>query len=152
MQNSRRMEHSIIDGQLDILLSPCCFSKNASSKHVVKHYFFFFNYHKSHFFRKFHWNFSYRSDNMKIFSININYFHRFFRIFWQFLVTKKLIMSAYYRWCHHFFLFQSTLSRLLGVWEAGGCSNWPLPEKTTLRKPSLFRVKSFFDSQGIFFW
>ena len=114
--------------------------------------FFFFNYHKSHFFRKFHWNFSYRSDNMKIFSININYFHRFFRIFWQFFVTKKLIMSAYYRWCHHFFLFQSTLSRLLGVWEAGGCSNWPLPEKTTLRKPSLFRVKSFFDSQGIFFW
>ena len=50
-----------------------------------------------------------------------------------------------------FFLFQSTLSRLLGVWEAGGCSNWPIPEKTTLRKPSLFRVKSFFDSQGIFF-
>ena len=32
-----------------------------------------------------------------------------------------------------------------------GRSNWPLPEKGTLKKPSPFRVKSFFDSPGIFF-
>ena len=152
MQNSRRMENSIIDGQLDILPSPCCFSKNASFKHVVKHFFFFLII-ISHIFSE---NFIEISPIVQIirrFSPSIlTIFIDFFGFFDNLLLQRN---SS----CQHitddvtiFFLFQSTLSRLLGVWEAGGCSNWPIPEKTTLRKPSLFRVKSFFDSQGIFFW
>ena len=35
-----------------------------------------------------------------------------FRIFWHFLVTKKLMTLAYNKWCQHFFNFQSTPNRL----------------------------------------
>ena len=41
-----------------------------------------------------------------IFCVSISYFRRFqsiFRIFWHFFVTKKLITSAYNRWCQHLF-------------------------------------------------
>ena len=34
-----------------------------------------------------------------------NYFYQFFGFFWHFLVTKKLLTSAYNRWCQHFFTF-----------------------------------------------
>ena len=62
-----------------------------------------FYYHKSHLSWKCHWNSSSRLEDMKNF-----YFHRFsliFWIFWHLLVTKKLMMSVYNRWCQHFFRF-----------------------------------------------
>ena len=64
-------------------------------------------YHKSRLSWKFHLNSSSRSVDMKIFSIDINGFHQFFRFFWHFLVTKKLMASAYNRWCQYFFLLSS---------------------------------------------
>ena len=40
-------------------------------------------------------------------------FYQFFLFFYFFfLVIKKLMMSAYNRWCQHFFHFQDTLNRL----------------------------------------
>ena len=53
---------------------------------------------------KFHWNSSIRLGVMKNFSLNISYFHRFSSTlwsFWHFFVTKKLMCSAYSRWCQH---------------------------------------------------
>ena len=96
---------------------------------------------------------------MKNLSVNISYFHQFspiFWIFWHLLVSKKLMMSAYNRWCQHFFHFQHTLNRFFNnciklCWyyissswnmkEGGGKIEIDLPaEKTTLKKPSLIRV------------
>ena len=65
----------------------------------------FYYYHKSHFSWKFHWNYSSRSEDMRNFSVNISQFSSIFFIFWHFLVTKKLVTSAYNRWCQHFFTF-----------------------------------------------
>ena len=68
----------------------------------------FYYYHKAHLFWKFHWNSSSRLEDMNNFSVNISYFHQFssiFRIFWYFLVTKKLMTSACNIWCQHFFTF-----------------------------------------------
>ena len=45
-------------------------------------------------------------------------FHKFssiFWIFWHYLVTKKLMTSAYNRWCQHFFYFEHTLNRLFNT-------------------------------------
>ena len=81
-------------------------------------FFYFLYYHKSHLSWKFYWNFWSRSEVMMNFSASISYFHRFSSIFWNFfvfchfLVTKKLMTSAYNRWCQHFFHFQLTLNRL----------------------------------------
>ena len=58
---------------------------------------------KSCLFWKFHWSFSSCSEDMEIFSLNIN--TSIFRVFWHFLVTMKLMTSACYRWCRHFFTF-----------------------------------------------
>ena len=44
------------------------------SKERVKRWFLI----KSHFSWKFHWNYSIRSEDMKNFFVNINYFHHFF--------------------------------------------------------------------------
>ena len=41
----------------------------------------FWYYFNSHLSWKFHWNFSSCSEDMKIFSLNINYFHQFFGFF-----------------------------------------------------------------------
>ena len=41
----------------------------------------FWYYHKSHFSWKFHQNYSRRSENMKMFYFNINYFHKCFDFF-----------------------------------------------------------------------
>ena len=46
-------------------------------------------YHKSHFSWKFHWNFSSRLKDMKIFSVNMNYFHQFFGFFDISLLQKN---------------------------------------------------------------
>ena len=35
----------------------------------------------------------------------LNRLSSIFQIFWHTLVTKKLMTSAYNRWCHHFFTF-----------------------------------------------
>ena len=56
---------------------------------------------KSHLSWKCYWNSSSRSEDMKIFSVNINYFHQFFS---HFLVTKKLITSTYNKWFQNFFI------------------------------------------------
>ena len=45
---------------------------------------------------------------MNIFFVNISYFQQFasiFLIFWNFLVTKKLMTLAYNKWCQHAFTF-----------------------------------------------
>ena len=80
------------------------FYKSVSSKERVILWFCdILYYHKSHL-----WNSSSRSNDMKNFSFNISCFHWFcssFWIFWHFLVTKKLMTSAYNRWCQHFFTF-----------------------------------------------
>ena len=62
---------------------PCCFSKNESSKEKVKPCFFVtFNIIISHIFPEhFIENSSSRSEDMKNFSVNISYFHRFSSIF-----------------------------------------------------------------------
>ena len=68
----------------------------------------FWYYHKSHLSWKFHWISSICSEDMKNFFVNISYFHhfhQFFGFFWHFLVMKKLMTSAYNRWCPHFFIF-----------------------------------------------
>ena len=51
---------------------------------------------------KFNWNSSSRSEDMNSFFFNINYFHQFFQIFIHFLVSEKLMTSAYNRWHKHF--------------------------------------------------
>ena len=43
-------------------------------------------------------------EDVKIFSININYFRRFFGFF-EIFYDKKLMTLAYYKWCQHFFTF-----------------------------------------------
>ena len=68
---------------------------------------------------------------MKTFSVNISYFidfHRYFGLFNIFLVTKKQMIRLVF----------------LEIWKSkgleGGSKLIPLPEKTTLKKPSLIRV------------
>ena len=66
------------------------------------------SYQKLHLSWTFHWYSSSRPENMNTFSVDINYFHQFstiFWIFWDFLVTKKLMTSTYNRLCHHFLTF-----------------------------------------------
>ena len=58
-------------------------------------------------FWKFHWNSSSLSEDMKIFSFNINYFHQFFWVFCHLLVTKKLMTSYVTS-----FYFQPNLNKL----------------------------------------
>ena len=92
---------------------------------------------------------------MKNLSVNISYFHQFspiFWIFWHLLVSKKLMTSAYNRWCSHFFHFYRFFNNCIKLcwyyisssWnmkEGGGKIEIDLPaEKTTLKKPSLIRV------------
>ena len=73
--------------------------------------FFFVTFNtKSRLSWKFPWSSSSCSKDMGIFSLNIN--TSIFRVFWHFFVTKKLMKSAYNRWCRHFFYFQPTLNRL----------------------------------------
>ena len=55
---------------------------------------FFEYYQKSHLSWKFHLNSSSRSDDMNIFSVNINGFDQFFNFFWHFFATKKLMTST----------------------------------------------------------
>ena len=94
------------------LLSPRYgFSKNVSSKENVKPCFFCDSqcYLKTNLSWKFHWISSSRSEDMKRLSVNISYFYQFsstFRSFWHYLATKKLMTSAYNRWCQHFFTFK----------------------------------------------
>ena len=68
-------------GQFDS--TPYGFSKNGSSREKLDPWFFcdFKNYHRSHLSWKFHWNSSSFLEDMKIFSVNINYFHQFFEFF-----------------------------------------------------------------------
>ena len=63
------------------------------------------DYHKPRLSLKFHCNSSSLSEDMRIFSFNINYFSLIFWIFWHFLVAKKLMASAYKRWCQHLLTF-----------------------------------------------
>ena len=78
-------------------------SKFVYSRERVKPCFFVTFNIKSRLSWKFHWSFSSCSEDMEIFSLNIN--TSIFRVFWHFLVTMKLMTSAYYRWCRHFFTF-----------------------------------------------
>ena len=59
-----------------IWTSACGFLKTAFSKALI--FCDFSYYHKSHFFWKVDWISSGHSENMKIFIVNINYFHDFF--------------------------------------------------------------------------
>ena len=57
------------------------------------------------FLWKFHWSSSSCSEDMEIFSFNIN--TSIFWVFWHFIVKKKLTTSSYNRWCRHFFLLST---------------------------------------------
>ena len=86
----------------------CGFSQNVSSRErewSLVFCDFFQYYHMSNLPWKCHWNSSSRSEDMKICSLNINYFHQFFGNFWHFFDTKKLMTSACNRWCQYFFTF-----------------------------------------------
>ena len=91
-----------VGGQFDP--STCGFLKSVSSKERVKPWFFVtFNIIISDIFPE---NFIGITQVVrKIWGISLSIlakFHRFssiFWIFWHFLVTKKLMMSAYNRWC-----------------------------------------------------
>ena len=90
-------------------------------------------------------------------SFNVSYFQLFsstFWIFWHLFVTKKLITSTYNRWCQHFFTFnilhidclttvKSCIAIRLVLLEnmKGGQIDPSHLEKTTLKKPSLIRVR-----------
>ena len=69
---------------------------------------------KTQFSWKFHWDSSSCSEDVKFSSSIITSFINFFNFwfFWHFFVVNKL-MTAYNRWCQHFFYFQATLNRLL---------------------------------------
>ena len=94
-------------------LTPRCgFSKNISSEERVKHRIFVtFNilFWKSHLF----WNFHCNSQVVqKIWRISLQYYlfssiFKNFWIFWHFLVTKKLMTSAYSSSCQHFFALKA---------------------------------------------
>ena len=99
------------------LTSPCGFSKIVSSKKRVTPWFFVtFNIILRHIFPE---NFiEFPQVVQKIWRNSLSIlanFHQFssiFWIFWHYLVTKKPMMSAYNRWCLHFFYLQHTLNRL----------------------------------------
>ena len=82
--------------------SPCSFSRNVSSKEtfniIITHIFPESLIEISEFVQRI-WRHS-----LSILAIFIDS-HRFFGFFWHFFVTKKLITSAYNRWCQHFFTF-----------------------------------------------
>ena len=80
-------------------------SKNAFFRDRVRLCFFVpFNIIIRHIFpEKFYLISSGRSEDMNVFFFNINDFHQFFVVFFNFLVTKKLMMSAYNRLRQHFF-------------------------------------------------
>ena len=63
-------------------------------------------YHKSNLSRKFYWNFSNNSDDMKKFFLHYKLFLSIFQVFLHFLVTKKLMTSPCNRWNQHFFIFK----------------------------------------------
>ena len=90
---------------------PCGFSKNVSSKGRVKPWFFAtFNIISKHNspenlieFPQVVQKILRKSPSILAFFIN---FPQFSGFFWHYLVTKKLMVSAYNRWCQH------TLNRL----------------------------------------
>ena len=85
------------------------FLKNVSSKERVKPWFFMtFNNILRHIFPE---NFiEFPQVTQKIWRnplstlANFHQFSSVFWIFWHYLVTKKLMTSAYNRWCQHFLL------------------------------------------------
>ena len=68
-------------------------SKFVYSRERVKPCFFVTCNIKSRLSWKFHWSSSSCSEDMEIFSFNIN--TSIFRVFWHFLVKKKLMTSSY---------------------------------------------------------
>ena len=87
----------------------------------------FYYYHKSHLSWKFHWNYSSRSKDMRNFSANISQFSWIFIDFLDFLTfltfltfgiffTKKLVTSAYNRWCQHFLIFNILQTDFLTIY------------------------------------
>ena len=91
-------------------LTPCGFSENVSSKERVKPWFFVtFSVILRHIFPENFIEFSLVVQKIWTISLPILaifiHFHRFFWIFWHYLVTKKLMSSAYNRSCRHFFNF-----------------------------------------------
>ena len=57
-------------------------------------------YHKSYIWT-FHWISSGDSEDMKISSVSVNYFHQFFRFFYISLSQRTLTLG-YSRWCQYF--------------------------------------------------
>ena len=93
------------------LMTPSCgFSKNVSSKERVKACLFVtFNIILKHIFPESFIKFPQVVQKIWRNSVSIlANFHQFsslFWIFWHYLVKKKLMMSAYNRWCQHFVTF-----------------------------------------------
>ena len=96
-------------GGVSLTPAPVVFLKNVSSKERVKSWFFVtFNIIQSHIFPENFVEIPQVVQKLWRISVSISYFHQFstiFRIFGHFLVTKKLMTSAYNKWCQHFFTF-----------------------------------------------
>ena len=96
---------------LTLKLLGIIFCKDVSPKERVKPCFFLaFNIAISYIFSK---NFSWIPPVVpKIWIWIFLSIFIIFCIFWHFLVTKKLMTSAYNKWCQHFFHSQHTLKGL----------------------------------------
>ena len=138
--------------KFDVTNYTLTFFKNVCSRGRVKPCFFVaFKIIISHIFPEIFIKISQVVQKIWRFSPSILNILIVFQIFWHFLVTKKLMTSAYNRWCHHFSYFQSTLNRLLNniqnfidirlvileKWR--GVKLTPSSEKATFKKPSLTR-------------
>ena len=64
-----------------VVFPKICLLKKGLSPAFLRFFCNFLYYHKSHLSWKFHWNFPSRSEDMKIFSVNIICFHQFFGFF-----------------------------------------------------------------------
>ena len=148
-------------GQID---PPCGFPKNMFSKERVKPWVFgTFNIIISQIFPGNFIEIPQVLQKIWRYSPSILTIFIDFSDFWNFLVAKKLMTSAYNRWYQHFFYFQATLNRLfnnciksywISSWNmkgvtrgggGGGASNWPPPQKKLPSKsPALLGLMQIF--------
>ena len=103
-----------------------------------------FNIIISHIFsEKFHWISSSSLQGMKIFSVNINYFHQFFGFFDN-IFSQRNWWRQHISTCCCCMIMSAFLVARVSTFNLPeiGCLTIDPPEKTTLKKPSIMRVKS----------
>ena len=124
-----------------------CFSKKGWNPVVF--FYIYIYYRKLHLFLKNSLKFLKSFRSYEDYILQYCLFVSIFRTFWHFLVTKKVMMSAYNR----FFYFQSSLNRFFNScvklywysisfsWNINGWSNWAPPQKKLPSKsPALLGI------------